>query len=665
MFARTFKQDTPLLIPAAARRGTGAVRPKRPNPIPSTPTAAEIDPAPWAHVARRLVLTPLGFGPVGDHDLGDITASLDGLTVRPGDRVHALLMGGRHRDFHVAIAEPSGPVKIGAETTVAIQGAAQPPRTTGKDDRISYDAIGGLACELARIREMVELPLTHPEVFERLGMQPPKGVLLCGPPGCGKTLLARAVAEETTATFIHVSGPEILQKHYGESEARLREIFDDAARRAPSIIFFDEIDSLAPPRDQGGGEAEKRVVAQLLTLMDGLKSRGEVVVMAATNRPNSLDPALRRPGRFDREIHIAMPNAASRREILEIQARGMPLADDVDLDHLAEVTHGFTGADMQSLCREAALAALRRQIPPDLRAAPVIPRETVMALDVSGGDFREALTQVRPSGMREVAVERPNVAWTDVGGLSAIKAALKEAITWPLSHPHLFAEVGLRPSRGLLLYGPPGNGKTLVARALASQSGLNFISIKGPELLSKYVGESERGVRDLFARARQVAPCIVFLDEVDALAPRRGGDTDSGVTDRVVSQLLTELDGVETLKDVWVIAATNRRDMIDPALLRPGRLDQSLEAANPDHEGRAAVLDVHLRHKPVGGDVDALALAQRTEGMSAAEVRAVCDRAAMNAVRRAFAAAAPGADQIETPDIGWNDFEASLTETKI
>jgi transitional endoplasmic reticulum ATPase len=468
------------------------------------------------------------------------------------------------------------------------------------------------------------------------------------------------VAHESDAEFIYVSGPEIIQKFYGESEAQLRKIFEDARKRAPCIIFFDEIDSLAPKRERVEGEVEKRVVAQLLALMDGLKSRGDVIVMAATNRPNAIDPALRRPGRFDREIAIGIPNENARRDILEIYARGMPLGEGVDLADLAATTHGFTGADLNALCREAAMAALRRQLPELSLASGPVPYEALMAMEVKMPDFREALSEVAPSGLREVAVEVPNVRWDDVGGLEPIKTALREAIAWPLSQPALFEKIGLAPPRGILLYGPPGNGKTLLVKALASQSNINFISIKGPELLSKYVGESEQGVRELFARARHAAPCVVFLDEVDALAPKRRLDGRSPVTDRVVSQLLTELDGVEALGDVWVIAATNRLDMIDDALLRPGRLDYHLEVARPDRVARAAVLGVHLRKKPVAEGIDLAALAELTEGLSAAEVRFVCDRAALGAIRRVFPATSGEAVDIDRLRIEQRDFDDAL-----
>ncbi len=614
-------------------------------------------------VARRVVAAPLGAGALQEDEIEHMARRLDGLAVKTGDRVRIALFGGSHRDFHVIRTEPDGPVMIHPDTLLAVEsarGGAPSQAAREAEDIVTYDDLGGMEREVAKIREMIELPLSHPEIFERLGMTPPKGVLLHGLPGCGKTLLARAVAHESDAEFIYVSGPEIIQKFYGESEAQLRKIFEDARKRAPCIIFFDEIDSLAPKRERVEGEVEKRVVAQLLALMDGLKSRGDVIVMAATNRPNAIDPALRRPGRFDREIAIGIPNENARRDILEIYARGMPLGEGVDLADLAATTHGFTGADLNALCREAAMAALRRQLPELSLGAGPVPYEALMAMEVKMLDFREALSEVAPSGLREVSVEVPNVRWDDVGGLEPIKTALREAIAWPLSQPALFEKIGLAPPRGILLYGPPGNGKTLLVKALASQSNINFISIKGPELLSKYIGESEQGVRELFARARHAAPCIVFLDEVDALAPKRGSDGRSPVTDRVVSQLLTELDGVEALGDVWVIAATNRLDMIDDALLRPGRLDYHLEVARPDRVARAAILGVHLRKKPVAEGIDLAALAELTEGLSAAEVRFVCDRAALSAVRRIFPATSGEAVDIELLRIEQRDFDDAL-----
>jgi transitional endoplasmic reticulum ATPase len=590
-------------------------------------------------VARAVAMAPLGSGALHEDEIDHMARRLDGLAMKTGDRVRIALFGGNHRDFQVVRTEPDGPVVIHPDTLLKVESArgASPGKSEAlAEDIVTYDDLGGMEKEVAKIREMIELPLSHPEIFERLGMTPPKGVLMHGLPGCGKTLLARAVAHEADAAFIYVSGPEIIQKFYGESEARLRKIFEDARRRAPCIIFFDEIDAIAPKRDRVEGEVEKRVVAQLLALMDGLKGRGDVIVMAATNRPNSIDPALRRPGRFDREIAIGIPNERARSEILEIYARGMPLAPDVEIKNLAATTHGFTGADLNALCREAAMAALRRQLPQLTLDSGPVSYEALAAMEVTMPDFDEGLAEVAPSGLREVAVEVPNVRWEDVGGLESIKAALQEAIAWPLSQPLLFEQIGLQPPRGILLYGPPGNGKTLLVKALASQSNLNFISVKGPELLSKYIGESEQGVRELFARARQAAPCIVFLDEVDALVPKRGLDGRSPVTDRVVSQLLTELDGVEVLKDVWVIAATNRPDIIDDALLRPGRLDFRLEVPRPNRGARAAILAVHLRKKPIDKKIDLSALAGLTEGMSAAEVRFVCDRAAMNAIRRVY-----------------------------
>ncbi|HEV2301835.1 MAG TPA: AAA family ATPase, partial [Stellaceae bacterium] len=549
---------------------------------------------------------------LGEDDIDYVASRLDGLAVSAGDRVRLPLLGGEHSDFTILLTEPDGAVLIRPKTLLAI---GSPPGEAGEAEEITtYDDLGGLHHEVQRIREMVELPLAHPEIFERLGIAPPKGVLLYGPPGCGKTLLARAVAHEADAYFIHVSGPEIINKHYGESEERLRKIFGDARRMAPCIVFFDEIDALAPRRDRVEGEVERRVVAQLLSLLDGLESRGEVVVMAATNRPESLDPALRRPGRFDREITIPIPSAQARREILAIHSRGMPLAADVDRDKLADAAHGFTGADLAALCREAAMASLRRHLPKLMPGSGRLAHEVLAAMQVTMADFAEALAEITPSGLREFAIDVPEVGWEAVAGLDAVKRALEEAIAWPLREPALFARLRLEPPRGILLYGPPGNGKTLIVQALASRGHMNFISVKGPQLLSKYVGESERAVRELFARARQAAPCLVFLDEVDALAPRRGGER-SEAADRVVSQLLTELDGIEAMRGVCVIAATNRPDIVDEALLRPGRIDYRLEVPKPDRQRREAVLAMRLRERPLAADVDVARLAAETEGM--------------------------------------------------
>jgi len=499
--------------------------------------------------------------------------------------------------------------------------------------KVTYEDIGGLSKEIQRVREMIELPLKYPEVFERLGIEPPKGVLLHGPPGCGKTLIARAVAHETDAHFLAINGPEVIHRFYGESEARLRKVFEEAERRAPSIIFLDEIDAIAPRRETVVGEVEKRVVSQLLTLMDGLKARGQVMVIAATNIPNALDPALRRPGRFDREIAIPIPDRKGRRAILEIHSRGMPLAEDVDLEELAEITHGFVGADLAALCREAAMVALRTILPQIDFELGSIPYELLMELRVTREHFFEALKEVEPSALREVTVEIPDVRWEDIGGLQRVKEELQEAIEWPLQYASLFQHAKARPPKGILLYGPPGTGKTLLAKAVATEAQANFISIKGPALMSKWVGEAERGVREVFKKAKQAAPCLIFFDEIDAIAPVRSERGDSGVTARVISQLLTELDGIEELRGVVVLAATNRLDMVDPALLRPGRFDSLIEIPLPDEAARLEIFKVHTRGRPLAQDVDLPALARAVEGMSGAEIEAICRKATMLAIR--------------------------------
>ena len=482
---------------------------------------------------------------------------------------------------------------------------------------------------------MIELPLRYPEVFERLGIDAPKGVLLSGPPGCGKTLIARIIAQETDAQFFTISGPEIVHKFYGESEAHLRKIFEDAAKKGPSIIFLDEIDSIAPHRDKVVGDVEKRIVAQLLALMDGLKSRGKVIVIAATNLPNAIDPALRRPGRFDREISIPIPDRDGRREIIEIHSRGMPLNSDVELNIVADVTHGFVGADLEALCREAAMSALRRLLPEIDFSAAEIPYERLVALTVTMDDFRAALCEVSPSAIRELFVDIPDVRWEDVGGLDAIRRRLIESVQWPIKYPELYQQAGVKPPKGLLLAGPPGVGKTLIAKAIANESGVNVISVKGPALMSRYVGDSEQGVRELFHKARQASPCIIFLDEVDSVVPARGeGSTDSHVAERVLSQFLSEMDGLEELKGVFVMGATNRVDLIDPAMLRPGRFDEIIELGLPDEEARQQILTVHLRHKPIADDISVEALAARCIDASGAELAAVCNRAALSALRR-------------------------------
>jgi len=588
-----------------------------------------------ARPARTVVLAPVDITPSA-RDLKYIGSLLDGLAVIDGDRIRATLFGTRSADFKVTGTTPGGPVLIHPTTALEIRGTGGKGEKGDKDGgrTFSYEDVGGLKREIARIREIVELPLRYPEVFERLGIDPPKGVLLHGPPGCGKTLIARAVAHETDATFFCVNGPEIIHKFYGESEANLRKIFEEAAAKAPSIIFLDEIDCIAPRREKVVGDVEKRVVAQLLALMDGLSQRKNVVVIAATNIPNVLDPALRRPGRFDREIAIPIPDRSGRRGILEIHTRGMPLAEDVDLDHVAEITHGFVGADLEALCREAAMSALRRIMPQIDFATAEIPYEAIMKLTVHPRDFQEALREVEPSAIREVFVEVPETSWDDVGGLDEIKAALVEAVEWPIVHRDLFEQASVRPPRGILLSGPPGCGKTLLAKAIASITQVNFISVKGPQLLAMYVGESERAVREVFQKAKQAAPCILFFDEIDALVPTRGsGAADSHVTERVISQFLTEVDGVEELNGVLILGATNRPDILDPALLRPGRFDLVLKVPPPDLAGRRKIFEIGLRGKPVTGDICIEELAAASDGLTGADVQAVCKRAALDALR--------------------------------
>jgi len=500
---------------------------------------------------------------------------------------------------------------------------------------LSYEDIGGLKPQLQRIREMIELPLRYPEVFKRLGIDAPKGVLLHGPPGCGKTLIARAIAHETEANFFSVNGPEVIHKFYGESEAHLRKIFEDATLKGPSIVFLDEIDAIAPRREKVVGDVEKRVVAQLLALMDGLTKRQNVIVIAATNIPNALDPAMRRPGRFDREISIPIPDRNGRLEVLEIHSRGMPLAQDVDMTHLADITHGFVGADLEALCREAAMVCLRGIMPDIDFALTQIPYEQLAKLEVHMDDFLASLREVEPSAIREVFVEVPDVRWQDVGGLEEIKAHLIEAVQWPLKYPHLFEEAGIKPTKGILISGPPGCGKTLLAKAIANESGVNFISVKGPALLSKYVGESERGVREVFRKARQAAPCIIFFDEIDALVPvRSGSSSDSHVAERVLSQFLTEVDGIEELKGVLVLGATNRLDILDPAVLRPGRFDEVVEIPIPNEEDRKEIFEIHLRNKPLSPRIVLDDLVSKTEGFSGADIAGACHKAALTALRR-------------------------------
>ena len=541
-------------------------------------------------------------------------------------------MGGRVQ-FVVTSTKPSKPVLV-TENTVFKLGAMTKV-VDSSYPRITYDELGGLKNEVQKIREMVELPMRHPELFDKIGVEAPKGVLLCGPPGTGKTLLAKAVAGETNAHFISLSGPEIMGKHYGESEERIREIFTQAEENAPSIIFIDEIDSIAPKRDEVSGELEKRIVSQLLTLMDGMKSRGKVVVIAATNRPDSIDPALRRPGRFDREIEIGIPDDEGRFDILSIHTRGMPIDEKVDLKQISKTTHGFVGADLEILSKEAAMKSLRRILPEIDYDEEKISSEILEKIQITSEDFRDALKEVSPSALREVQVQVPNVSWDDVGGLDDLKEELKEAVEWPIKYKDAYDYVDVESPKGILLHGPPGTGKTLIAKALAKMTESNFISIKGPELLSKWVGESEKGVREIFRKARQAAPCIIFLDEVDALVPRRGsGDSDSHVTENVVSQILTEIDGLEELNNVLIIGATNRLDIVDEALLRPGRFDRIIKVSNPDEKGRQHIFEIHTKSKPLASDVNISEIVKLTDDFSGAEIGAVANRAAITALKR-------------------------------
>ncbi|MFX0125366.1 MAG: CDC48 family AAA ATPase [Candidatus Hodarchaeota archaeon] len=520
--------------------------------------------------------------------------------------------------------------------------------------RIRYEDIGGLSDEIQKVREMIELPMRHPELFKRLGITPPRGVLLYGPPGTGKTLLAKAVATETDSHFISVSGPEFMSKFYGESEQRIRQFFDEAKENAPSIIFIDEIDSIAPKRSEVTGEVERRVVAQLLSNMDGLSDRGDVVVIGATNRVNALDPALRRGGRFDREIEIGIPNKHGREEILLIHTRGMPLAEDVNLDNLSEVTHGFVGADLEQLVKEAAMFSLRKVIPKLNLEEDTIPAHILSELEVSQDDFNEALLGIQPSALREVFVEVPNIGWDDVGGLLSEKKELKQSIELPLKHPKFFKHMGAKQPKGILLFGPPGTGKTLLAKAVAHETQANFISVKGPELLSKWVGESEKGIREVFRKARQAAPSIIFFDEIDSIAPVRGKSFDSGVTERMISQFLTELDGLEELKGVVVIAATNRPDMIDPALLRPGRFDKIIGFGLPDQPARLEILRIHTRDVPLTADVDLESLSKKTENFSGADLAVICHEAVLNAIEEQL-------PSLKETDDDFSEYQVSTT----
>jgi len=589
---------------------------------------------------------------------------LDGRVLTRGDIIEISVMGRKIDLVATKISPTADAVIIGDRTKIEI--SEKPAKEEKAIPRINYEDIGGLGSEIKKVREMIELPMKHPELFERLGVEAPKGVLLHGPPGTGKTLLARALASETNAHFKTLSGPEIMSKYYGESEQKLREIFEEAEQEAPSIVFIDEIDSIAPKREEVTGEVERRVVAQLLALMDGLESRGKVVVIGATNRPDALDPALRRPGRFDREIEIGVPNEEARLEVLQIHTRGMPLSEDVNLEKLANITHGFVGADIAALARESGMRSLRRILPELDLEVENIPADILNKIEVVNEDFLDALRELEPSAMREVLVESPNIHWKDIGGLDEVKQELMESVEWPLSYQELFEHMAANPPKGILLYGPPGTGKTLMAKAVATESQANFISVKGPEFLSKWVGESEKAVRETFRKARQAAPAVLFFDEMDSIAPARGsGLGDSHVTERVISQILSEMDGLEALHNVVVIAATNRPDIIDPALLRPGRFDRMIEIGIPDKEARIEILKIHTTNRPLAEDVNLVNVATRTDGYTGADLAAVCNEAVMLAIREYVLSGKPQEkEEIEKYRIEKKHFDEAIKKAK-
>ncbi|MFP3219989.1 MAG: CDC48 family AAA ATPase [Candidatus Marsarchaeota archaeon] len=586
-----------------------------------------------------------------------VAATLQGKPVAPGNMVIVPIMGQAIRLYATsAIPANGGIVTDSTEVMISNEAVSMP---SGAAPLITYEDIGDMEDAKQKVREIVELPLKHPELFKHLGIDPPKGILLYGPPGTGKTLLARAIANETNSNFFTINGPEIMSKFYGESEERLREIFNKAEAKPPSIIFIDEIDAIAPKREEVSGDVEKRVVAQLLTSMDGLKSRGNVIVIGATNRIDAVDPALRRPGRFDREIETGIPDAKGRREILQVHTRNMPLADDVNLDQLADITHGFTGADLSNLVKEAAMSALRRVLPTINLKEGIIPTEVLSKIKVQYSDFEAALRVIQPSALREFYVEVPEVHWEDVGGLEDVKQKLKEAVEWPLKHPEYFQNMGITPVKGILLYGPPGTGKTLLAKVVATESEANFISVKGPEVLNKWVGESERAIRDIFRKARQSAPCVIFFDELDAIAPVRGQSFDSGVTERIVNQLLSEMDGISPLKNVVVMGATNRADILDPALLRPGRFDEVIYVPPPDAKSRLEVIKIHVKRVPLAEDVDLEKLANLTEGYTGADIYALVRQSAIIRLRKE---GKPGKVTMEDFMQALNEVKPSLTK---
>ena len=581
-----------------------------------------------AAAAEKVVVAPLeAMPPIDERYLAD---ALESVPLVKSDNVMVPYFGGRLTFQVIGVTPVADAVLVTQKTIFHI---AEKGETLRGVPQVTYEDIGGLTDEIKKVREMIELPLRHPEIFEKLGIEAPKGVLLYGPPGTGKTLLAKAVANESNAHFISISGPEIMSKFYGESEARLREIFKEAREKAPSIIFVDEIDSIAPKREEVTGEVERRVVSQMLSLMDGLEARGKVIVISATNRPNAIDPALRRPGRFDREIEIKVPDKRGRKDILAIHTRNMPLTDEVRLDKVAGMSHGYVGADLEYLCKEAAMKCLRRLLPELNLEDEKIPAETLDKLVVNSDDFNRALVEVTPSGMREVFIENPDVKWEEVGGLNEVKRELQEAVEWPMKYPQLYETLGHRMPRGILLHGPSGTGKTLLAKAVATQSEANFVSVRGPELLSKWVGESERGIREIFRRARQASPCVIFFDEIDSIAPVRGAGGETAVAERVVSQLLTELDGMENMHGVVVLAATNRADMIDPALLRPGRFDKIIQIPLPDEQSRKSILEINAEKIPIVDDKDSAdrvsldKIAEITDGMSGADVASIANTA--------------------------------------
>jgi len=604
-----------------------------------------------AVAAEKVVVAPLeAIPPIDERYLAD---ALESVPLIKGDNVMVPYFGGR-LTFQVIGVNPAADAVLVTQKTVFH--IAEKGETLRGVPQVTYEDIGGISNEIKKVREMIELPLRHPEIFEKLGIEAPKGVLLYGPPGTGKTLLAKAVANESQAHFISISGPEIMSKFYGESEARLREIFKEAREKSPSIIFVDEIDSIAPKREEVTGEVERRVVSQMLSLMDGLEARGKVIVIAATNRPNAIDPALRRPGRFDREIEIKVPDKKGRSDILAIHSRNMPLADDVDMKKISAVSHGYVGADLEYLCKEAAMKCLRRLLPVLNLEEEKLPPETLDKLIVNHEDFQKALIEVTPSGMREVFIENPDVKWEDVGGLEEVKRELQEAVEWPMKYPGLYDKLGHHMPRGILLHGPSGTGKTLLAKAVATQSEANFVSVRGPELLSKWVGESERGIREIFKRARQSAPCVVFFDEIDSIAPIRGAGGETAVTERVVSQLLTELDGMENMHGVIVLAATNRADMIDPALLRPGRFDKIIQIPLPDKESRRSILKINAEKIPTITDesdpnhIDFEKLSDLTDGLSGADTAAIANTA-VSLVIHEFLDKNPDVKDIEKKDV--------------